>query len=146
MKNKKFILVALFALLLGVTAPMASVSAHPKYVTTPKLLRGKWYYHHSNKTQYIKITKYTFHVDNYKNGKKQPGSFTASGKKLIGKISMLHLSTHVSKKGYRLIGLSESNADWNLKKVKHHGKAALKCWSYNPKNLKLKMVSYYYHK
>lgn len=139
---------------LGVAGtPNRSAQASGRHYTkTPISLRGTWTTPtKKGSTQLLKITKYTFYVAGYQNGKKQPGSWGVSGKKFlpVGNQTQLFVSKHRSPKGYWSIGGADSDGIWNLKRVHHHGRLALKSWGYTlgPEHFKHPVwVSYYYHR
>ncbi|MFC6288734.1 hypothetical protein [Levilactobacillus angrenensis] len=98
----------------------------------------------------MKITKYTLTVTNYhKNGHKNTAaSYTARGNKINKRlgITSLIVSRHKNAKGYWSVGLSQSNDDHLLKKVKHHGRSALRndYPTFNPKHPMQHAIRYYY--
>ncbi|MCY9807424.1 hypothetical protein OXT66_07745 [Lentilactobacillus senioris] len=147
------------ALLLGIM--VTGLFSHPAqasrhYTVTPVALRGKWATtkNANGISKYINITKYTFYGADYKNGKKQPNSIYASGKKFIANTNFtnLALSKHKNKFGYWNIGMSQSIATWKLKPVtvKHNGKkvkalSAVFIEDYNAYQMKF-IHRYYYQK
>lgn len=122
------------------------------YTKTPLSLRGSWTTpNQKGNTQLLKITKYVFYVANYQNGYKQSGAWGVSGKKFlpVGNQTKLFVSKHRSPKGYWKIGAAGSDGIWNLKRVHHRGRLALKSWGYSlgPDSFKHPVwVSYYYHR
>lgn len=136
----------------AITPATSAAAAHHDYVTTPKSIRGTWLARNSAKhfKRRLKITKYTLTVTNYyKNGHKDAAaSYTARGNKITKGLGIPSLiaSNHKSAKGYWSVGLSQSNDDYLLKKVKHHNRTALRNYypTFNPKHPTQHAIRYYY--
>lgn len=147
LRFKRYIFVGFVAVvtLLSFNTLSTTASAHTKYTTTPTSLRGTWVSKsnegYSNK---LKITKYTFSVYYYHNGKKSSSTWTLSGKKSPSSYSRLNY-TKKSKSGYYSIIIKGGDQGWPLKRTTHHGKAALVTWSANPIQHKTDH-SYFYKK
>ncbi len=141
--KKLRLLVLTFAAVLSLTAVAGQIDAQAKVVTVPTSLRGRWFSKGSYGTQFIKMTKYTFYVANYVNGRKQSGSWGVSGRRYISgtKIPTLYRSSHKTPKGYWKIGAAHSDGVWYLKRVHHNGRVALRSWSPYDNS-----ISYYYHR
>ncbi|MCH5461671.1 hypothetical protein HC026_03405 [Lactobacillus sp. LC28-10] len=144
---KRYILVGLVAVatLLGFNALSTTASAHTKYTTTPTSLRGTWFSKSSGgDSNKLKITKYTFSVYYYHNGKKSDSTWTLSGKKSPSSYSRLNY-TKKSKSGYYSIVIKGGDQGWPLKRTTHHGKATLVTWGWDPIHQKTDH-SYFYKK
>jgi len=146
-KIRTLLMMSLAALGFGLILPTTTASA-AKHVTTPKSVRGTWVAKSKHFKQRLKLTKYALTVTKYKkNGHvDKAGSYTAYGNKKVRGIIGLHIVKYTERKGYWIIGLSQSDDNYILKKVKHNGKAALRNYysTFNPKHPKELKVRYYY--
>lgn len=126
-----------------------TVNAATKRAVTPLSLRGTWQQRTSKKwVTKIKITKHTFSVADYKNGKKEEGSWTVGDKKKKGSknpFNGMPLYVKKGKKGYTFIGRDARGQRWHLKRVTHKKRQALRDdgWAYKSFGEK-PVVSYYY--
>lgn len=148
MKKFRTLLIMLLATLsFGATLPTMTALA-AKHVTTPKSVRGTWVAKSKHFKQRLKMTKYTLTVTKYrKNGHvDKAGSYTAYGNKKVSGMIGLGVLKYKERKGYWLIGLTQSDDSYILKKVKHNGKVALRNYYYtfNPKHPEEVKVRYYY--
>lgn len=133
----------------SLVATSITAQAKSKYVTTPTSIRGKWFDGKNGTGEYLNIAKYTFYVVNYNHGKKDGKGDIVSGKKKIPyDLGMqLAVSKHASKSGYWSIGFNGTDGVWHLKRTKHNGKKALRCWYPNLGDAKHPTsISYYYAK
>ncbi|WP_204120460.1 MULTISPECIES: hypothetical protein [Levilactobacillus] len=148
-KIRTLLIMLLAALTLGATLPTTTASA-AKHVTTPKSVRGTWVAKSKHFKQRLKMTKYTLTVTRYhKNGRvNKVGSFTARGNKTVKGLyePSLYVSKHKSKKGYWTVALNQSNDAFMVKKVRHHGKVALRNYypTFNPKVPMEHKIRYFY--
>lgn len=122
------------------------------YTTIPRVLRGTWITPlKKHEEQLIKMTKYTFYVADYKDGKKGSGSWKVSGKKFIPGTHdrQLAASKHANKYGYWSVGGNDSDGVWTLKPIIHNGKRALESPTPNighPIGQPDYLIGYYYRK
>jgi hypothetical protein len=119
------------------------------FTTIPKVLWGTWVTPSKNhEEQLIKMTKYTFYVENYKNGKKEGGPINVSGKKLLPATHdyQLAASKHANRHGYWSVGCNDSDGVWYLKPTIHNGKKTLKSAELNIGSSPKYLISYYYKK
>lgn len=153
MKKILLSMVTAIAILIGVVyfgnVQKASAS---HYTTIPRVLRGTWITPlKKHEEQLIEMTKYTFYVADYKDGKKGSGSWKVSGKKFMPGTHdrQLAASKHANKYGYWSVGGNDSEAVWILKPTIHNGKRALKSLEPNighPIGQPDYLIGYYYRK
>ncbi|WP_407889867.1 hypothetical protein [Levilactobacillus sp. N40-8-2] len=150
MRTKRLLLGTLTVLAIaGTTTILPTTSASAKRAVTPTNFRGTWQTRINKKTvRNLKITKFTFGVTDYKNGKAEEGAWTVGDKKQKHSKSPFKwtpLYLHKDKKGYTFIGANRLGQLWHLKRVTHKKRAALRDdgWAYKSFGEK-PVVQYYY--
>lgn len=133
---KRYVLIGLVGLVAfwGINNVLSTTaSAHSKYTTTPTSLRGTWYAKRDSNgdSNKVVITKYTFSVTSYHNGKKNGAVWTLSGKKSKNSSKRLNYSKK-TKSGYYYIVIKGGEHSWPLKRTTHKGKSALVTFGWDP--------------
>lgn len=151
MSIKQVLLGALTVLAVaGTTAVLPTASASAKRTVTPANFRGTWQARISKKeVQKVKITKYSFSVSQYKNGKKEEGSWTVGNKKRKhskNPFNGVPLYVHKAKKGYTFIGVKRRGQLWHLKRVTHKKKVSLRDDGWEYKSFGEKPIVHYYYR
>ncbi|HBF76093.1 MAG TPA: hypothetical protein DDW71_12650 [Lactobacillus sp.] len=146
LKRYLFIGLVIFVALLGINALATTASAHSKYTTTPTSLRGTWCSKRNSDgdSNKVVISRYTFSVTYYHNGKKNGSTWTLSGKRSTNSYKRLNYSKK-SKNGYYYIVIKGGEHGWPLKRTTHNKKTALVTFGWNPIHQKT-IHSYFYKK
>ncbi|AYM02670.1 hypothetical protein D8911_06530 [Levilactobacillus brevis] len=133
----------------GITVVTPTTNAAAKRAVAPKSMRGTWQTRlGKNRVEKLKITKYTFSVNDYKNGKVEGSGWMVGDKKDKHSTNPFNgkpMYIKKDKKGYTFIGRNVMGQRWHLKRVTHKKRQALRDdgWAYKSFGEK-PVVSYYY--